>query len=68
MLIINSFIFLFVTNSGGEYIISNLSITQTFMTPWFTIGMSLFIFSMGFSNLMYGIQMLVGMVSMELFS
>ena len=53
MLIINSFIFLFVTNSGGEYIISNLSTTsQTFMTiSWFTIGMSLFIFSMGFSNL-----------------
>ena len=53
MLIINSFIFLFVTNSGGEYIISNLSTTsQTFMTiSWFTIGMSLFIFSMGFNNL-----------------
>ena len=53
MLIINSFLFLTVTKSGGEYIISNLSTTsESFMTiSWFTIGMSLFIFSMGFNNL-----------------
>ncbi len=53
LLIINSFLFLTVTKSGGEYIISNLSTTsESFMTiSWFTIGMSLFIFSMGFNNL-----------------
>ena len=53
LLVINSFLFLTVTKSGGEYIISNLSTTsESFMTiSWFTIGMSLFIFSMGFNNL-----------------
>ena len=53
LLIINSFIFLGVKKSGGEFIISNLSTSSdSFMTiSWFTVGMSLFMFAMGFSNL-----------------
>ena len=53
LLIINSFIFLGIKKSGAEFIISNLSTSSdSFMTiSWFTVGMSLFMFAMGFSNL-----------------
>ena len=52
-LILNSFTLLRIENSGGEVFVSNLSVdSQSLMTfTWFTAGMSLFFFSMGFNNL-----------------
>ena len=52
-LIINSFSFLRLQDSGGELFVENLSVnSQNLMVvTWFTAGMSLFFFSMGFNNL-----------------
>ena len=52
-LMINSFTLLRLQNSGGELFVSNLSVnSQSLMVvTWFTAGMSLFFFSMGFNNL-----------------
>ena len=52
-LMINSFTLLRLKNSGGELFVSNLSVnSQSLMVvTWFTAGMSLFFFSMGFNNL-----------------
>ncbi len=52
-LIINSFTFLRLQDSGGEIFVENLSVnSQSLMVvTWFTAGMSLFFFSMGFNNL-----------------
>ena len=53
ILIINSFTFLKLEESGGELFINNLSGSSQSYTviTWFTAGMSLFFFSMGFNNL-----------------
>ena len=52
-LIINSFTLLRLQDSGGELFVENLSASsQSLMVvTWFTTGMSLFFFSMGFNNL-----------------
>ena len=52
-LIINSFTLLKLEDSGGELFVENLSASsQSLMVvTWFTTGMSLFFFSMGFNNL-----------------
>ena len=52
-LMINSFSLLRLQYSGGELFVSNLSVnSQSLMVvTWFTAGMSLFFFSMGFNNL-----------------
>ena len=52
-LIINSFTLLRLQDSGGELFVTNLSVkSQSLMvTTWFTAGMSLFFFSIGFNNL-----------------
>ena len=53
LLIINSISFLNIYYSGGEYFIINKSYSYsniTFLT-WFTVGLPIFIFSMGFTNL-----------------
>ena len=52
-LIINSFTLLRLQDSGGELFVENLSVnSQSLMVfTWFTAGMSLFFFSMGFNNL-----------------
>ena len=52
-LMINSFILLRLQDSGGELFVENLSVnSQNLMVvTWFTAGMSLFFFSMGFNNL-----------------
>ncbi len=52
-LIINSFTFLRLQESGGELFVTNLSANSQSFTviTWFTAGMSLFFFSMGFNNL-----------------
>ena len=52
-LIINSFTLLKLEDSGGELFVKNLSASsQSLMVvTWFTTGMSLFFFSMGFNNL-----------------
>ena len=52
-LIINSFTLLKLQDSGGELFVENLSAdSQSLMVvTWFTTGMSLFFFSMGFNNL-----------------
>src|SRR6056300_1119128 len=52
-LIINSFSFLRLQSSGGELFVSNLSVNSQslIVVTWFTAGMSLFFFSMGFNNL-----------------
>ena len=53
LLITNSFTFLKLEESGGELFINNLSgNSQSYIViTWFTAGMSLFFFSMGFNNL-----------------
>jgi hypothetical protein len=53
LLIINSFFFLRLEESGGEIFIKNLSVSSEslIVITWFTAGMSLFFFSMGFNNL-----------------
>jgi len=53
LLVINSFSFLDVNYSGGEYLIINNSYISSNMTiiTWFTVGLPIFIFSMGFTNL-----------------
>ena len=53
LLVINSFSFLNVNYSGGEYLIINNSYISSNMTiiTWFTVGLPIFIFSMGFTNL-----------------
>ena len=53
LLITNSFTFLKLEESGGELFINNLSgSSQSYIViTWFTAGMSLFFFSMGFNNL-----------------
>ena len=53
LLITNSFTFLKLEESGGELFINNLSGSSQSYTviTWFTAGMSLFFFSMGFNNL-----------------
>ena len=52
-LIINSFTLLRFQESGGELFVENLSVdSQSLMVvTWFTAGMSLFFFCMGFNNL-----------------
>ncbi len=52
-LIINSFSFLRLQDSGGELFVENLSVNSKnlMVVTWFTAGMSLFFFSMGFNNL-----------------
>jgi len=52
-LIINSFLFLRLEESGGEIFVTNLSSDSQslIVISWFTAGMSLFFFSMGFNNL-----------------
>ena len=51
LLVINSFSFLNVNYSGGEYLIINNSYISSNMTiiTWFTVGLPIFIFSMGLS-------------------
>ena len=53
LLVINSFSFLDLHFSGGEYLIVNNSYISSNMTviTWFTVGLPIFIFSMGFTNL-----------------
>ena len=53
LLVINSFLFLDLNFSGGEYLIFNNSYISSNMTliTWFTVGLPIFIFSMGFTNL-----------------
>ncbi len=52
-LILNSFTLLRFQESGGELFVENLSVdSQSLMVvTWFTAGMSLFFFCMGFNNL-----------------
>ena len=52
-LMINSFTLLRLHDSGGEIFVSNLSANSEslMVVTWFTAGMSLFFFSMGFNNL-----------------
>ena len=52
-LMINSFTLLRLHDSGGELFVSNLSANSEslMVVTWFTTGMSLFFFSMGFNNL-----------------
>ena len=52
-LITNSFSLLRFQESGGELFVENLSVNSQSLTvfTWFTAGMSLFFFSMGFNNL-----------------
>ena len=52
-LIINSFLFLRLEESGGEIFVTNLSSDSQslIVISWFTAGMSLFFFSIGFNNL-----------------
>ena len=52
-LVINSFLFLRLEESGGEIFVTNLSSNSQslIVISWFTAGMSLFFFSMGFNNL-----------------
>ena len=52
-LVVNSHILLSISQSYGEYNIRNLSdhnLSHQILT-WFTTGMSLFVFTMGFNNL-----------------
>lgn len=53
LLVINSFSFLDINYSGGEYLIINNSYLSSNITiiTWFTVGLPIFIFSMGFTNL-----------------
>ncbi|MBK64159.1 MAG: hypothetical protein CMB47_01370 [Euryarchaeota archaeon] len=53
LLVINSFSFLDINYSGGEYLIINNSYISSNITiiTWFTVGLPIFIFSMGFTNL-----------------
>lgn len=53
LLVINSFSFLDINYSGGEYLIINNSLMSSNLTivTWFTVGLPIFIFSMGFTNL-----------------
>ena len=52
-LIVNSFLFLRLEESSGELFVTNLSAgsQSLIVISWFTAGMSLFFFSMGFNNL-----------------
>ena len=52
-LIVNSFLFLRLEESSGELFVTNLSAESQslIVISWFTAGMSLFFFSMGFNNL-----------------
>jgi len=52
-LIFNSFLFLRLEESRGEFFVTNLSAESQslIVISWFTAGMSLFFFSMGFNNL-----------------
>ena len=52
-LIVNSFLFLRLEESSGEIFVTNLSAESQslIVISWFTAGMSLFFFSMGFNNL-----------------
>ena len=52
-LIVNSFLFLRLEESSGEFFVTNLSAESQslIVISWFTAGMSLFFFSMGFNNL-----------------
>ena len=53
LLVINSFSFLDIDYSGGEYLIINNSLVSFNLqiVTWFTVGLPIFIFSMGFTNL-----------------
>jgi len=53
LLVFNSFSFLNINYSGGEYLIINNSFSSSNSTivTWFTVGLPIFIFSMGFTNL-----------------
>ena len=52
MIIFNTFYLIRFTDSYGEYLIYNLSFDDSFTTTytWFTVGMTLFFFSVGFTN------------------
>jgi len=53
LLVFNSFSFLNINYSGGEYLIINNSFSSSnfSIVTWFTVGLPIFIFSMGFTNL-----------------
>ena len=53
LLVFNSFSFLNINYSGGEYLIINnsFSSSNSSIVTWFTVGLPIFIFSMGFTNL-----------------
>ena len=53
LLVINSFSFLDIDYSGGEYLIINNSLISFNLqiVTWFTVSLPIFIFSMGFTNL-----------------
>ena len=53
LLVFNSFSFLNINYSGGEYLIINnsFSSSNSSIITWFTVGLPIFIFSMGFTNL-----------------
>ena len=52
MMIFNTFYLIRFSDSYGEYLIYNLSFDDSFTTTytWFTVGMTLFFFSVGFTN------------------
>lgn len=54
LLILNSIFFIEFEKSGGEWLVSNLSNSSSsyLVLSWFTVGKTLFFFSMGFSNLL----------------
>ena len=52
MIIFNTYYLIRFNNSFGEYLIFNLSFDDSITTTytWFTVGMTLFFFSVGFTN------------------
>ena len=52
MIIFNTYYLIRFNNSFGEYLIFNLSFDDSVTTTytWFTVGMTLFFFSVGFTN------------------
>ena len=52
MIIFNTFYLIRFSDSYGEYLIYNLSFDDSITTTytWFTVGMTLFFFSVGFTN------------------